>query len=88
MMTATETSPYGWLSPVGQYIEVPDCGMHDDTMYDVINLNVRDAEEIGWIHLSEGNYYHYGKGLYSHITPEQRRWLVHNDYDLREGDEE
>lgn len=77
----------GWLSPSGEYHEV-NYGRHDDYMFDALSMNTSLAEELGWIHLSDNGYSHYGTGLCSHLTFEQRRWLVKVGFDLCEGDEE
>lgn len=78
---------YGWLSPSGEYHEIEDAG-HDDFIYCELDIDVDNAEKLGWIHLSDSNYQHYGEGLCSRLTPEQRRWLVRVGFDLHEGDEE
>lgn len=80
------TCAYGWLDTNGTYHDVEDAG-HDNFM-DSIDISVCWAEENGWIHLAEGNYQHYGKGLCSRLTPEQRRWLVKVGFELHKGDEE
>ena len=78
---------YGWLSPSGKYHEVDDAH-HDDYMYNELGMDTSAAEELGWIHLCSGNYQHYGEGLCSRLTPEQRRWLVKVGFELEKGDEE
>ena len=89
-MSTTPDCPshaYGWLSPSGEYHEVEDAH-HDDYMNNEICIDTSLAEELGWIHLCEGDYQHYGEGLHSHLTPEQRRWLVKVGFELEKGDEE
>lgn len=77
----------GWLSPDGRYHNV-GWSQHDGYMEDEIGMSTENAEAIGWIHLSDGEYSHYGTGLCSRLTPEQRRWLVRVGFDLYKGDEE
>ena len=78
---------YGWLSPSGEYHEVEEAGGHLQ-FFDDMDMSARASEDNGWIHLCEGNYQHCGVGLCSHLTPEQRHWLVRVGFDLYKGDEE
>lgn len=87
MPMPTLNEAYGWLSPSGEYHAVED-GNYDEYMNDVLDMETSTAEKLGWIHLSEGEYQHCGEGLCSHLTHEQRYWLVRVGFDLHKGDEE
>lgn len=77
---------YGWLEPNGRYHEVADS--RHNMFFDCMEMSTREAEKSGWIHLADGDYSHWGIGLCSRLTAEQRNWLLRAGFELQEGDKE